>query len=157
MSCAGRRLGILIITTTDHSSCGVNGPTGASSDLTNAAQELAFCASEVNRYRAIGGLSALSVSPGLEAYASQSAQIDGMARRPHQHFTQTNGGGVALAENELLSWTGDIHAVVRTGLGVMWNEGPNGEHHRIMAGPYAEVGCGVFIDEGGVTVAQDFR
>ena len=119
---------------------------------------MAFCVDEVNRYRALAGLSALARSGTLESFATESAQIDGKVNRAHQHFTDTNGGGIAFAETELLAWRdGSVHRVIEQGLALMWNEGPNGEHTQILAGPYSQVGCGMSISSSGVTVAQDFR
>src|SRR5437867_9078246 len=79
--------------------CTVLGPT-----VSDLRVEMTFCADEINRYRGSVGLLALERSPALEAYAAESASVDGMANRPHVHFTETNGGGVARAETELLSW-----------------------------------------------------
>jgi len=137
------------------SACTLAGPTSVTP--ADAAAGAAFCAQEVNRRRAAAGLAELAVSPELEAFASESARIDSAAGRPHQHFIETGGGGVATAETELLMWRADVETVIRQGLDQMWSEGEAGEHYRILAGPYRSVGCGVFADAGGVTVAQDFR
>jgi uncharacterized protein YkwD len=120
--------------------------------------ELTFCVKEVNRYRALLGMAALARASDLDAYATDSATIDAKAGEPHQHFSTGNGGGVARAETELLGWrNGSIHTVIEQGLSLMWQEGPGGEHYQIIVGPYTEIGCGLFVGAGGVTVAQDYR
>ena len=43
------------------------------------------------------------------------------------------------------------------GLAQMWNEVPGGSHRGNILGDYAEVGCGVFVNNGAVTLAQAFR
>ena len=133
------------------------GPTDAAS-LANLSVETIFCVDEINRYRATVDMPALTRSTELESYAAESARIDGLARQPHQHFSQTNGGGIARAENELLSWpNGDIHEIIQRGLGVMWTAGPSGTHYKIMVGSYTQAGCGIFVNDHDVTIAQDFR
>ena len=88
---------------------------------------MSYCVDEINRYRSSIALPALTRSPELEAFAALSAQIDNIARQPHLHFTQTNGGGIALAENELLWWPNrSVRAVIQQGLATMWAEGPGG-------------------------------
>ena len=70
----------------------------------------------------------------------------------------TNGGGIARAENQLLLWKGyTVNDVIRQGLAQMWAEGAGGSHYQIMAGKYAQVGCGVFKNGSEVNVSQDFR
>ena len=145
--------GLIVILAVLMSGCGLLGPSS-----TDVSAELAFCSDEVNRYRAAAGLRALERSAALEAYAAESARVDHAANTPHQHFTQTNGGGVALAETELLSWsTRDVHSVIERGVRGMWSERPTGEHYVILAGDYSQIGCGVFLTSEGVTVAQGFR
>ena len=36
----------------------------------------------------------------------------------------------------------------------MWAEGPGGGHHDNIAGDYAEVGCGFYVDGTSVTMVQ---
>jgi uncharacterized protein YkwD len=118
---------------------------------------------ETNRYRVSVGLAAVAESAALERFAAAGAETDGRAHTAHKHFTDTNGGGVALAENEIPWWPlGLYHSVqeiMRQGLAQMWGEGPGGGHYENLTGPYTQVGCGVFIDSGlgQVTVVQDFR
>ena len=157
------RLGVLVIATTLISGCVIVQPDGSigltnASALANLPAETNFCVDEINRYRATVNLPGLTRSIDLESYAAESARVDGLAHQPHQHFSETNGGGIALAENELLTWpNGDIHGVIQRGLGVMWTTGPSGTHYKIMAGAYTQVGCGIFVNDHDVTVAQDFR
>jgi uncharacterized protein YkwD len=126
-----------------------------------AGADLTFCVSETNRYRATVGAPALIESAPLEAYAADGARIDGLAHVPHSHVTSTNGGGVAFAENEIPWWPlvqfGTVQAVIRQGIAQMWAEGPGGGHYENIKGPYTTLGCGVFIQNGEITVVQDFR
>ena len=134
---------------------GVNAASSATVDLS---AELAFCADEVNRYRASIGRPALSRSGSLEAFAAAAAEFDGRARVAHHHFTLTGGGGVSLAETEILWWRGHaVRNVIKDGLAQMWKAGPKGDHYEILSGEFREMGCGVFVHNGEVTVAQDFR
>jgi uncharacterized protein YkwD len=129
-----------------------------SSATADLSEELAYCADEVNRYRASIGRKSLSRSASLEDFAAAAAQHDSAVRVPHQHFSNTGGGGIAMAETEILWWRGyAIRAAIKQGLAQMWKVGPGGEHYDILAGNYTEVGCGVFVSNGEVTVAQDFR
>ena len=130
----------------------------APSNPTNFESELTFCVTETNRYRTTLGLSPLTRSRSLEAYAAAGAQEDGLAHVAHQHFRSTNGGGVAFAENEIPWWSsGSVQAVTQQGLAMMWAEGPGGGHYENMRGPYSQLGCGVFVNGGEITVVQDFR
>jgi hypothetical protein len=121
-------------------------------------EELALCADEVNRYRASIGRPPLTRSHDLEAFATQASNHDGSVHTAHQYFRQTNGGGTAKAETEILWWQGfAVKAVVQKGLAQMWQVGPGGEHYEIIAGAYTQVGCGIFVNGSEVTVTQDFR
>lgn len=125
---------------------------------TNFAAELALCVERTNDYRASIGRPPLARSRALEDFAAQAAEHDALARVAHQHFAQTNGAGVARAETEILWWKGlAAPTVVDRGLAQMWDVGPGGEHYDIMAGAYTEIGCGIFVSAGEITVAQDFR
>jgi len=122
------------------------------------AAELAFCRDEINRYRASVSRPLLARSQALEAFAARGAEIDGVARIAHHHFTMTNGGGTAAAETEILWWRGAaVRTIIQQGLAQMWQAGVQGAHYRVLVGPYTEVGCGLFIADGEVTVVQDFR
>jgi uncharacterized protein YkwD len=149
-----------------HLSCGAGGlesvdaRTGAPSRGPHE-EERRLCVEITNRYRASIGASPVEPSPVLERYAAEAASRDGRAHRAHAFFRRTNGGGVARAEN-LVPWWPLSHfetvaAVVERGLAMMWDEGPDGPHRRNIAGPYTEVGCGIFVNGDEVTVVQAFR
>ena len=139
--------------------CELGSPAGPSSSVSvNHPAELAYCADEVNRYRASVGQGPLLRSQALEDFASQAAKNDGLNHIAHHHFATTNGGGTAMAETEILWWRGyGVRSVIHQGLAQMWKGGPDGEHYGILAGSYTQVGCGVFVNGSEVTVAQDFR
>lgn len=122
--------------------------------------ELAFCVDETNRYRAIEGLPALARNAALEAYAAEGAEIDQESGEPHKHFLDTNGGGIAAAENEIPRWPvsqfGSVHNVIREGLDMMMDEGEGGDHHDTILGGYQRLGCGIYRAGDVVTVVQDF-
>ena len=125
------------------------------------ASDLDYCVAQTNHYRASIGRPALVRSPSLESYAAAAAPHDGAKRAVHQYFRKTGGGGVAFAENQVPWWPlpqfGSVREVVRQGLAMMWAEGHGGGHYDNIAGPYTQVGCGVFVDDGRVTVIQAFR
>ena len=165
-----RTLTLLVITAAMATACssndnatGASGPTAPSPSTSGAASfnldsELAYCVAETNRYRATVSVPALARSSALEAYAAVGASVDGSAHAAHQHFRSTNGGGVALAENEIPWWSSSsVHQVIQNGLAMMWNEGPGGGHYENMRGPYTQLGCGIFVNGSEITVVQDFR
>jgi hypothetical protein len=124
----------------------------------NVDASVSFCTEEINRYRSSIGLATLDRATDLDSFAAQAAEHDGRAGVPHQYFRMTNGGGIAKAENQLLLWKGyAVNEVIRQGLAQMWAEGPGGAHYQIMAGKYAQVGCGIFKNGNEVNVSQDFR
>jgi hypothetical protein len=124
----------------------------------NIPGELAYCADEINRYRASVGRPSLARSPMLEDFAAQAAEDDGRAHLAHHFFAMTNGGGMAKAETEILWWRGlAVRGVIQNGLAQMWQSGASGEHYDIIAGPYTQIGCGIFVNGAEVTVSQDFR
>jgi uncharacterized protein YkwD len=123
--------------------------------------DLAFCVSEVNRYRAMAGVPALTQSSTIEAYAAEGAQQDGTAHAAHQHVTQSPPTRT-WGENEIIWWPIVIHesiqAVIKAGFAQMWAEGPNGDHYQnIVSTRYTETGCGVYVANGEITVTQDFQ
>ena len=136
------------------SPAGPSTPTPAS-----IAGNVQLCVDEINRYRATIGRPALTRSDALDQFATQAAQHDHVAGVPHLLFRNTNGGGVATAETELLHWTNyAVRDVIKEGLAGMWAVGPGGEHYNVLsAGTYTQVGCGVYVDGATVSVAQDFR
>lgn len=125
------------------------------------ATDLEYCVAQTNEYRASIGRPALSRSSALEAYAAAAAPHDSAARAAHRYFRKTDGGGVAYAENQIPWWPlpryGSVHEVIRSGMAMMWAEGRGGGHYDNIAGSYTEVGCGIFVSGGQVTVVQAFR
>jgi hypothetical protein len=137
-----------------------NGPSTSSSTRATAA-DLVFCVQDINAFRATVGRPPLSEYVPLEAFAGLSAQEDADAGTAHSHFNATNGGGVASAENELLTaafnQSSTVQAAMHGADAIFIAEGPSGDHYKNLVGPYAQVGCGVFIANGAITVVQDFR
>ena len=124
--------------------------------------ESAFCVQEINRLRASIGAEPLARTDRLEDFATEAARVDTHEGVPHTHFRRTNGGnGTAMAENTIPWWNmsrhGSVRTVIRAGLEQMWSQGPGGTHYENLRGPYTEVGCGIFVSNGEVTVSQDFR
>jgi uncharacterized protein YkwD len=134
------------------------GGTTSASGAMNVDASVAFCTEEINRYRARAGMAPVDRSAELEGFAATAAEHDGRSGAPHQYFRMTNGGGIAMAENQLLLWKGyEVNDVIRHGLAQMWAEGPAGSHYQILTGRYAQVGCGIFMNGSEVNVSQDFR
>jgi hypothetical protein len=122
------------------------------------AAELQYCADEVNRLRSTVARAALRRSADLESFAKIAAQHDSAVRIAHYHFNATDGGGVSTAETEILWWRGfSVRRVIELGLAQMWAVGPGGEHYDVLVGGYAEIGCGIAVDDSEVTVTQEFR
>jgi hypothetical protein len=168
-----RRIALAVLLTGSLSGCGdsagtasnsVTSPRSASKPTlptTATAAGLVFCVQETNRYRAMVGVRSVIESAALEAYAADGARIEGSAHAGHLHFTNTNGGG-AFAENEIPWWPlafyGSVQEVMRQGIALFWSEGPSGGHYRnLVNATYSQGGCGVFIQNGEITVVQDLR
>jgi uncharacterized protein YkwD len=134
---------------------------GAPSPSSNPyASEMGACLTQTNQYRSSVGRPALARSTDLEAYATRAAENDGAAHVGHQYFRSTNGGEIAMAENEIPWWStnrGSVAQIVQQGLAGMWAEGPGGGHYQNMTGPYTQAGCGVSVQNGEATVVQAFR
>ena len=138
---------------------GSSNPPTTNTSITDA--DLAFCMSETNRFRAMQGKTTLARSAALEAYGADSARIDQQANQAHQHYTSTNGGGVSLAENEVLSVSPNAVSLstqnaIQFALSLFYSEGPGGGHFQNMMGSFSSVGCGVYRGTT-ITVAQEFR
>jgi hypothetical protein len=139
-------------------SAGVEGPAATDAGASVYEAELVYCVDEINRYRATVGLAALIRSSALEEFSATVARHDATVREAHAYFRSTNGAGVARAETEILWWKNQsIQQVIKKGLAQMWQVGPGGTHYGVLSGAYTEVGCGIFVADGEVTVAQDFR
>jgi hypothetical protein len=50
-----------------------------------------------------------------------------------------------------------VRTIVQQGLAQEWAEGPGGSHYENMRGNFSEVACGISINNGEVTVTQDFH
>jgi hypothetical protein len=126
-----------------------------------------LCVTETNRYRAMVGVAALAESAALEAYADAGAMED-FSSSPHMHFSMTNGGGIAFAENEcpvqgnwMVPAGGDLGDVVRQCIAAFYAEGPGSDfsthgHYINMMGNYGTLGCGFYQMGTGVTIVQDY-
>ena len=118
------------------------------------------CITETNKYREEAGKARVAYSPELEAYADEGAMVD-FGASPHHHFSSTNGGGIAFAENECPqqgNWMvgADLVQTVRDCIQAFYDEGPGGGHYENMMGPYGTVGIGIYQQGSRVTIIQDF-
>jgi hypothetical protein len=130
----------------------------AAAGATSVDSAVTLCADQVNQYRAKVGLGPVTRASDLEDFAAHAAEHDARLGVPHQYFLSNNGGGVSKAENQLLLWKGyAIDDVITQGMATMWAEGAGGSHYQVLTGNYTQVGCGVFISGGEVSVSQDFR
>jgi hypothetical protein len=125
-----------------------------------------FCVTESNKYRAGGGVPAVTRSTQLETYADMGAQVD-YNGSPHQHFSSTSGGGIAFAENECPHWDlsfggGDEKALIAACIKAFFDEGPgsdfgtHGHYINLMNAQYRTLGCGIFKNGSDYTILQDF-
>ncbi len=127
-----------------------------------ADDDLTFCIDEVNRYRKRAGKPLLRRSAQLDAFAADAARVDSEARRPHKHFSTVAYPHPyrEMGENEIPWWPqrqhGSVRDIIRYGLAGMWDEGPGGGHYENLVADYTLVGCGIHIQNGEVTVVQDF-
>lgn len=153
-------------------SSGDDGPGSGSGSGSNLggntfSAEKAFCVSETNRYRAMVSKPALTESAVLESYADVGAMVD-FSSMPHDHFTMTNGGGIAMAENEcpvqgnwMLGSGQTMMDLVGQCVAAFYAEGPGTDynthgHYINMMGPYTMLGCGIYQMGTGVTIVQDY-
>lgn len=146
--------------------CAIGGtpvePSSMKGDPDVIAAATAACIDQVNQLRASVGDPALARSSRIDQFSTEAARVDGEAHQAHKYFTETNGGhGTALAENVIPWWKvsdyGSIANIVRKGVTMMWEEGPSGYHYGNMRGSYSEMGCGIAVLNGEVTVSQDFH
>ena len=128
-----------------------------------------FCVSETNRYRAMNSVAALAESAALEAYATIGAMVD-YGSSPHNHFSSTNGGGIAFAENECPGQFGwhltageSMTMLVAQCIAAFYAEGPgtdystHGHYINMMNPSYTKLGCGIYQAANmDVTVVQDY-
>ena len=122
-------------------------------------EDLDFCASETNRYRAQLNLPPVARSAEVETYARAAAQADHASRVAHSYTAGVHGDKGAFAENEVLRWPFEppVQHVVAEAIAAFWSEGPGGPHYENLRGDRQVVGCGVWIEDGAVTVVQHFR
>jgi hypothetical protein len=137
-------------------------PDSLAGDSSVQAAAAAVCIDQTNALRASVGDPPLARSGQIDAFSNEAARVDGEAHQTHKYFLETNGGhGVALAENEIPWWKvsdwGSVETVVRRGVSQMWAEGAGGYHYVNMRGRYTEMGCGIAVLNGEVTVSQNFR
>lgn len=120
-----------------------------------------FCVQETNRYRTGGGKPAVTQSAELETYGNTGAMVD-FGSSPHNHFSSTNGGGIAFGENECPHWDlsfggGDEKMLIAACIQAFFSEGPGGGHYdNMMNAQYKTLGCGIFKSGTEYTILQDF-
>jgi uncharacterized protein YkwD len=159
----GSTLTLLVALATTGCAGGVNpvSPDPSATAAPDGRSDAQFCVDEVNRLRASVGKAPLTRSEKIETFSTEAARVDGEAHETHKFFRQTNGGGVARAENEIPWWElsryGSVRAIIREGIADEWAEGPEGYHWQNFTGDYTEVGCGIAIKNGEVTITQDFH
>ena len=142
---------------------------GGDDGTTGNASAQQFCVSETNRYREMNGKADLTEAANLETFADTGAMTDYNAMAAHTHFSSTQGGGIAFAENECPGFSGwhlapggDLNALVGMCIAAFYNEGPGTDynthgHYINMMGNYATLGCGIFsATNGDVTITQDY-
>lgn len=140
--------------------CGSDSGGAASADAAQMGRDA------TNGYRQQNGKAPLADSASLRAYAATGAQVD-FGGNPHQHFGDTNGGGIAFAENECPHWSlqheggGDLGTLVVACIAAFYAEGPGTDyathgHYINMMGDYATVGIGIYQQGDDVTVTEDF-
>ena len=154
----------------------IDSPAGSGSGKRDAAVDggpmfaaaKAFCVSETNRYRAMNSKPALTERAQLETYADTGAMVDYTSNSPHSHFSSTQGGGIAFAENECpghsgwhLPPGGDMSMLVGQCVAAFFSEGPGSDynthgHYINMMGNYGTLGCGIYQSGNDVTIIQDY-
>jgi hypothetical protein len=165
MTCS-RFLGLLLAAVAA-SACGANdtavtSPFSTSPAVSVTAADLAFCVQDINSYRArVGGLSNYGESPTMESFAAIGAQTDGVSGQAHSHFITTLGG-LAVSENEELNATfatgTTIQSAIQAADATFFAEGSTGsDYQHLVSSTLTEVGCGVYIANGHITIVEDFR
>ena len=142
---------------------GDDGGLGGDAAVTVTQTAHQICVTETNKDRATVGKPAVQESAQLEAYADVGAMHD-FSTSPHDHFSSTSGGGIAFAENECPqqgNWNlgfgnGDLGMTVAACVKAFFDEGPGGGHYNNMMGPYAKLGCGIYVQGQQLTIVQDY-
>jgi hypothetical protein len=125
--------------------------------------DLAFCVQNINSYRArVGSRTNYAESAALETFAAAGAQADSLSDQAHGHFEANIGAGIALAENEVVNasfTTGNsVQGVIQSVNAEFFSEGPGGGHYEhLVSVTLSQVGCGIYIGGGRITVTEDFR
>ena len=152
------RTAALLVVTAASLGCGSRAILSPSAAAPVSPSDVAFCASEINRYRTAIGRSQLTRSRPLEQNAAAAAEYDSAVRIPHAHFATSLRMPIVIAETEIMWWSGyDVRSVIEKGLAQMWANGPATGHYDVLAGAFTQVGCGIFVNGSEVTVVQDFR
>jgi len=143
-----------------------SGSNGSGSGIIGSGGPLDECVSQTNMYRQMNGKPALTESSQLEAYAATGAMDDYTSGSAHSHFMDTQGGGIAFAENECPGFDGwnlgltggDMTALVDMCMQAFYSEGPGGGHYENMMGAFGTLGCGIYEDTAtqNVTITQDY-
>ena len=121
----------------------------------------AACIDETNRLRQAEGRPPVEWWADLEAYADDGAEYD-HHNSPHDHFgMEPAGERIAFAENECPRWGlefggGDMVDLMLACIEAFYSEGPGGGHYENMMGDYGTLGCGIYEEDGLVTIVQDF-
>lgn len=138
---------------------------GSATPQTGDSAALQLCVDETNRYRAMDGKGPIARSATLEAFAAEGAAQDTQSMQAHGHFGQQDGNHlVAFAENACPSWSGwrlgdgpnATQDAVAACIKAFYDEGPGGGHYENLMSDNASVGCGFYIESGGITIIQDF-
>jgi len=140
---------------------GGGGGDGGGSGSSGSGEAHEFCVQETNRYRTMNGRPEVILSTQLQDYADTGAMID-FNGSPHDHFSQTSGGGIAFAEDECPHWSlsqqgaGDMNNLVAACIAAFVSEGPGGGHYDNLMGNYGHLGCGIYQSGTSVTIVQDY-
>jgi hypothetical protein len=129
------------------SSSGASGATGSTpADL---------CVNVINDYRKTNNLAPLERWTDGEACADGQSKSDSETRKAHGAFGQCGERG----QNECPGWKGPPETMIPGCLKAMWNEGPGGGHHDLMATTkHTKVACGFYTTpQGAVWSVQNFR
>jgi hypothetical protein len=111
--------------------------------------------SEINGYRATIGAPPIARWTEEESCSSDEAQKDSASGTAHSAFGSCNEFG----QCECPGWGGPADQMIRDCLKSMWDEGPGGGHHDIMASTsYTKVACGFYtLPDGSIWAAQDYK
>lgn len=145
---------VLLLALIAAAGCGNGGDT--SGDAAHQA-----CVARANMYRAQNGRAALVVTDTIAAFADDGAANDDSASRPHDHFLNTSGGGIAFAENECQNWdlqfgNGDPAMTAEACVDAWYAGGPGEGHYENLLGGYTTTACGIYVNGTDITILEDF-